>query len=210
MDAGGASLRIKNEVIEQLNRFISFSKTELIPTTSQETPSRSQPNESVRVEKECTKCIEAIIIEESANVAIAWLEDRLSTLQARFNDTKRNLETMERKTEAVKWSLLKHADELEGVINAQDLTAQQIRDRLNQKIRCLKQEANAAGEFPGSNDQKAPITGEIKRPKRPSNGDHIPTGGATAEQNIQREVHCLKLLQLLRFRYDGSLKRINF
>lgn len=176
MDASGASSRIKNEVIEQLNRFISFAKTELSPTTSQETPSTSQ---SVGLDKECTKCIQA-------NVAIASLEEKLSTLQARFDDTKRNMETMERKSEALKLSLLKHSDEMENVLNAQDLTAPQIRDHLNHKIQSLKQEVNAEGEFPVSKDQKGPITGELKRP---SYRDNIPTSGGTATQKIQCEVH---------------------
>jgi len=147
MDAGGASLRIKNEVIEQLNHFISFAKTELIPTTSQETPSTLEPEERVRLGKECTKCIQA-------NVAIASLEEKLSTLQARFDDTERNTETMERK-EVLNLSLLNHSDEL----NARGLAAQEARGHLNQKIQSLRQGVNS-GHFPVSKVQTTSVNGE--------------------------------------------------
>ena len=148
MDAGGASLRIKNEVIEQLNHFISFAKTELIPTTSQETPSTLEPEERVRLEKECTKCIQA-------NVAIASLEEKLSTLQARFDVTERNTETMERKTEVLNLSLVNHSDEL----NARGLAAQEARGHLNQKIQSLRQGVNS-GHFPVSKVQTTSVNRE--------------------------------------------------
>lgn len=162
------SYKLENKVIEltqnltkktQDNKSLmnQLSVLETQVATWQEKHSSLQ-TKSVGFEKDAIKANDAIARTLS-------LETDLKNLQARYEETQRNLDKMEKEGAALKETLTKRSAELEAALAAAG-SADQIRGSLNQEIQNLKLEVERLSQngpplSPLSNGQKTPVNGKM-------------------------------------------------
>lgn len=110
------------------------------------------------------------------------LEQELQAVQARYENTQKNLDKMEREATSLKETLIKRSTELEEALNAQD-SAEQIRGSLNAEIQSLKSEVERLSQ---NNPQLSPISNGQKTPNGKLNGLLAVTGGKRQNRTPRR------------------------